>query len=294
MITYNIAFSNAEAKKIHIKYKAIKNYTTLSQGAKEQMKIYRTAYYGFSSYLAGTKAKLSLILRGSFEIVNFDNYFLIRNINNKDDIEYTWGGVVPPEGKSANIMLSKKEAIWSFNHIIKLACFNKLRNTKFYLPIEFVGGNNEIIEIKQPICPQASNIVVDEQNRRYVIEFINTKYTNADINFKGQLKNKCKGEWNVDLTDEQIDNFMPKKDVEDKEQLKQIAQQIIKEFDEENKDSDFEYLDYMKIGSWIKKNIEYNYCYSGKTQYTAMEIYNMKKGVCHHFTRLCNALLYAL
>ena len=73
-----------------------------------------------------------MILRGSFDIVNFDNYFLIRNLNNKDDIEYTWGGVIPPEGKLALIMFSKKEAIWSFNHTIKLTSNNKIRNTRYY------------------------------------------------------------------------------------------------------------------------------------------------------------------
>ena len=248
-------------------------------------------YFGI---LAGTKAKLSLILRGSFDIVNFDNCFLIRNLNNKDDIEYTWGGVIPPEGKLALIMFSKKEAIWSFNHTIKLTSNNKIRNTRYYLPIEFIGGNNEIIEMKQPISSQATKIEVDAKNRRYIIEFINTNYNEVEISIKGKLKNRCKGGWNVDLTDEEVDKLMPRKDIEDKEQLKVIAKRIIEEFDEENKDSDFEYLDYMKIGFWVYKNIQYDYWYLGKTQYSAIDIYNMKKGVCHHFTRLSNALLYSL
>ena len=50
----------------------------------------------------------------------------------------------------------------------------------------------------------------------------------------------------------------------------------------------------MKIGLWVHKNINYNYEYIGKTQYSAMDIYNMRKGVCHHFTRLSNALLYSI
>ena len=86
---------------------------------------------------------------------------------------------------------------------------------------------------------------------------------------------------------------MPEEDVKDKEQLKKIAKIIIDEFDKENKDSDFEYLDYMKIGLWIKKNIKYSYGYIGK-KCSALKIYKMKAGVAYHYTRLCNALLYSL
>ena len=50
----------------------------------------------------------------------------------------------------------------------------------------------------------------------------------------------------------------------------------------------------MKIGSWVKDNIKYDLNYAGEIQYSAIDIYNMRKGVCHHFTKLSNALLYSL
>ena len=87
---------------------------------------------------------------------------------------------------------------------------------------------------------------------------------------------------------------MDKADVLSKPQLKVIAQKIIKEFDNNNKNSDFVFLDYMKIGLWVKKNIRYDLNYVGKTQLTAIDIYNKRVGVCSHFTRLSNALLYSL
>ena len=76
--------------------------------------------------------------------------------------------------------------------------------------------------------------------------------------------------------------------------MRKIAKKIINEFDKENKDSDFEFLDYMKIGLWVYKNIKYDFQYNGQNQYSAMDIYKMRAGVCHHFTVLSNALLYAL
>ena len=50
----------------------------------------------------------------------------------------------------------------------------------------------------------------------------------------------------------------------------------------------------MKIALWVNKNIEYNLNFAGRDDLTAIDIYNLKLGVCSHFTRLSNALLYSL
>ena len=292
-IEFNINLSNMESKKIHIKYKATKDLSRLNQGKIEERKIYRYEYYGSDGNLAGQMAKYSLILKGSFDIVNFDNYCLIRNINNKNDIEYMWGGCVPNGGKRILIMFSKKEATWSFKNSTKFTSYNFIKDTKFYIPIELIGGNNEIMNIN-PHSPQSTNITIDEENRQYIAEYFNTRYKEAEFIIEGEFKNKCKGEWEVDLTNEEVEKRMPREDVLCKEQLKTIAKRIIDEFDNNHRNDDFEYLDYMKIGLWVYKNIKYDYNYSGRTEYTAIDIYNMRRGVCHHFTRLSNALLYSL
>ena len=49
----------------------------------------------------------------------------------------------------------------------------------------------------------------------------------------------------------------------------------------------------MKIVTWVKNNIKYDYNLVLK-KHSALQIYNMKTGVCYHYTRLSNALLYAL
>ena len=96
------------------------------------------------------------------------------------------------------------------------------------------------------------------------------------------------------MSDEEIDELMPKADIRDKSKLQIVPKKIIKDFDNNHKDSEFEFLDFMKIGLWVYENIKYDYKYSGKQYYSAIEIYNMRKGVCHHFTVLSNALLYSL
>ena len=292
-IDFDINLKNFEYVKVHIVYKAIKDLSQLSKGEKEERNIYRYERYGLEKSLAGQMAKFSLILKGSFDIVNFEEYFFVRNKKNIQEVEYVWGGCVPVTGKTTLIMLSKKEAKWSYKYSSKFHSNNYIKNSSLYIPIEFIGGNNEILNIT-PHSPQSTNLLIDEENRQYIIEYRNTNYKSAEFLIEGELLNKCKGEWLVDLTDEQVDSKMNPEDAKNKSQLKAIAEKIIKDFDNENKDSDFEYLDYMKIGMWVYKNIKYDYNCLGKTQYSAMDIYNMRIGVCHHFTRLSNALLYSL
>ena len=292
LISFKIKLYNMDSVKVHIKYKEIRDSYIITDKGIKQQKIYRTDEYGLDNSLCGANAKYSLILKGNYEIVNFEDYFLIRNTDNNVDVEYMWGGVVPSSGKKTKITFSKREVTWSFERVIKFHSNSLIKRTKFLIPIEFVGGNNEIINIT-PSSPQANSITLDEKKRQYVIKYTDTKYKKAELIIKGEFKNISKGEWNVDLTDKEIEKLIPEDDVKNKDQLKKIAENIIKEFNVEHLDDDFDYLDYMKIGMWVHKNIKYNYGYIGK-KCNALKIYKMKAGVGYHYTRLANALLYAL
>ena len=292
LISFKIKLYNLDSVKVHIKYKEIKDSYEVDEKGIKQLKIYRSDYYGLDNSLSGANAKYSLILKGNYEIVNFSDYFLIRNTENNMDVEYMWGGIVPKNGKKTRITLSKREVTWSFERLIKFHSNSYIKRTKILVPIEFVGGNNEIINVT-PSSIQANSIILDEKKRQYIVKYTNTKYKKAELIIKGEFKNISKGDWNVDLTDKEIEKLMPEDDIKNKEQLKKIAQNVIEEFNLENFDSDFEYLDYMKIGMWVHKNIKYNYGYIGK-KCNALKIYKMRSGVCYHYTRLANALLYAL
>ena len=282
-ITFNINLYNLDSIKVHIIYKEKKDLSN---------KLHFWKYYGLNSNFAGINCKYSLILKCNYDIIDFDEFFLIRNINNQEEVEYIWGGVIPNNGKRVKITFSKKEAIWSFEQKFKFNFEGNIKNAQIFIPVEFVGGNNEIINIT-PSSPQTKNITLDEKNKQYIIKFINIKSKVAEIIIKGKLKNKCKGGWNINLTDKEVEKLMPEEDVKNKNKLKQIAQKIIDDFDKNNKNNDFEFLDYMKIVTWVKNNIKYDYNLVLK-KHSALQIYNMKTGVCYHYTRLSNALLYAL
>ena len=292
-VSYDVNLRDGESKKIHVIYKLKPKNNSLTKSVISKNKINKKEYYGLDPSLAGITAKYSLILKGNYDIVNFEPYFLIRNTNNKGDIEYMWGGVVPADGKETLLMLSKKEAIISFKNIENFSSSSTISGTTFSVPIRFLGGNNEILDIN-PHSPQTNIIKIDEERKRYVAEYNNSQYNKAEFIIEGKLLNKCKGEWYVDLTDEEVIDLIPEKDKANKEQLKIIAKKIIEDFNKENKNNDFVFLDFQKIGFWIEKNIKYDINLLGAHQYFGMDIYNMRRGVCHHFTILSNALLYTL
>ena len=255
-ITFKIDLHNSQIAKVHIIYKEYMNDNILSNQEREHRQIYRTEYYGIHKSLQGQMAKFSLILKGNFDIVNFKNYFLIRNKKNLNEKEYFWGGVVPYEGKMTLITLSKRKAVWEYSVTLTIRSNYNLNRTALAVPIEFIGGNNEIINIKYS-SPQTRDILLDQENRQYVIKYRNVHNNIGEFTIEGQLENKSSGEWEVDLTDDEIERKIPGEDKLCKPQLRKIAKKIIEEFDKENKNTEFEFLDYMKIALWVKENIKY-------------------------------------
>jgi hypothetical protein len=136
--------------------------------------------------------------------------------------------------------------------------------------------------------------MLNEESRTYIVKYENINEKKGEFIIEGELRNRCKGEWIIDLTDEEIEKNIPVEDKLCKFQLENIARKIIKEFDENNGNSDFEFLDFMKIALWVNKNIKYDLNYVGRNDLTSIDIFNLKAGVCDHFTRLSNALLYSL
>ena len=289
MVNFKINLKNLEKSKIHIKYKHLKN-----KYSDKIPKLNNYGYYGITSKVnKNCVGKYILILKGSFDIFDFEDEFFIKNVNNKNESEYIWGGKVPPDGKQTVISFTMKKAKW--NAKIYLKCYQKNGNIidsfGYELNTIFIGGNNNLIDLKIS-SPQTKDISLDKEKRKYIVEY--EKNNKFEVTENLIFENSSKPGWNIDLTDEELEKEMPKEDVRDKDKLKLIAQKIIKEFDEKHKNSEFEYYDFMKIAEWVHTNIKYDMFYSGKTEYTALDIYEMKAGVCHHMTRLSNALLYSL
>ena len=287
-VRFDINLKNLESNKIHIKYK---ESPVVNQDKIEMRKLYRLNYYGLSKMLAGKTAKFILINQSSFEIINFEDEFFIKSGDNK----YEWGGEVPEEGKRTLVRMSKKEGNVNFEEINKIKSVNDtpLKKTTLKLPLCFSDGNNNIINLKY-WSNQTKQIKVDQKLRIYEIDFINTNSPVGEFIIKGTLKNRCKGEWTVNLTNEEIEALIPQDFKDKKQEFRAIANNIIKEYDSEHKDDLVVVPNVTKIGKWINKNIKYDINYIGRNDVTAFNTYNIKTGVCHHFTILLNALMYSL
>ena len=291
LMKFDINLKNLEMNKIHLKYKESILPSKFSSGEQKQRKFIKNGYYGINKNKAGQTAKFTLSIKCDFEIINFEEEIFLKTKDN----EYIWGGEVPPEGKTTNIIMSKKKGKYNFNinETIESLDNSFIKDTKFTLPFSFIGGNNYInkIELKSN---QTNLIEKNEEKKQYEIIYKDTNSTIGDFLIFGELENYCKGEWKCDLTDEEIESHIPEDYIKNKKQYNKIANEIIKQYDENHKNDLIKLKDIAKIGKWVNKNIKYDINYTGRNDITAIEIYNTKVGVCHHYTILFNALIYSL
>ena len=290
-LEFKICLKNNESNRIHVKYKKSPSKSKMTEGEKRERKFVRNEYYGISKNIAGQRAKFVLRIKCDFEIISFDEEFFVKTGNK----EYTWGGTVPPEGKKTLVKMSKSKGKYEFIYSQQIRSLTKdpIKSTKMTVPVSFVGGNNEIIKIDSS-SDETDKITFNKEKGLYEIEFKDTNSLDCTFTISGQLINRCRGEWVCELTDKQIEDSLPKDYETNKKLFNEKAKQIIKEYDNENKDSMIKVHDATKIGKWIKKNITYDLRYTGRNEIEATEILKNKIGVCHHFTKLFNALMYSL
>ena len=290
-LKFNLNLKNLESNKIHIRYKEFPINNNMSEGEKDLLKIYRSKKYGLSKLLFGQTAKFILINESNFEIINFEEEFFIKLKNN----EYQWGGIVPKEGKKTMIRMSKKEAQVNFleKHVIKTTDNSFITNTETKIPLCYIDGNNQIIKINYTSI-QTKRIKIDKTKKVFEVKYFHIKSKIGEFNIKGALKNTCKGEWKIELSDEEIDSLIPPDFKTNIEEFRRISTEIINNYDEEHKDDLIIVPNVTKIGKWIKKNIIYDINYKGLKDLSATQVYKLRRGVCHHFTKLFNALMYSL
>ena len=293
-LRFNILLKNLESKKIHIIYKELPLYNQMNVNQKELRNIFRKKFYGLSHTLVGLNAKYILINSSSFEIINFGDEFFIKN-EMSENIEYQWQGKIPENGKKTLVRLSLKEGHFSFHEKYTLKSVNNsfINNSSIKITKGYKSGNNKIIKYGYKSKPNVE-IKVDEIKNFFEVQYINTNSPKGEFIYKGKLINRCKGEWTINLTDEEIDNLIPNDYKTNKEKFKTTALDIINKYDEEHRDGMLNVSDAAKIGKWVKKNIKYDITYTSLNYITATETLNLRKGVCHHITNLFNALMYSL
>ena len=299
LIEFEIYLENLQSNKIHIQYKESPKYEKMSEEQKAFRNIYRIKEYGLPERIAiqlvGQNAKYILKNESDLEIISFDNDVLLRI----KDSEYQWGGEVEEGGKVTKVRMSKKEGIVRYHERVKIKTIDdsSIQNSNLKIPFGFVDGNNETIRNEYNCYPKGEiNRSKNEQNEIfYDVCFKNINSNTAEFILEGELKNKCKTDWVINLTNEEIDSLVPPDFKTNKAMFKQKADEIIYQYDEEHKNDKIKinYLDFVKVGKWIKENIAYDYNCSGD-DITATKTLEEKRGVCDHITKLFNAFAYSL
>ena len=295
-LRFKINLKNLETIKVHIIYNESPLYDKMTAGEKQVRNFYRFKYYGISKRLVGQNAKYILINVSNFEIINFeDEIFIKKEIGGKNSSEYHWAGKVPENGIGTLVRLSKKEALVNFHetHEMKSLSNTYIQNTVTKIPFCYINGNNKIIELFYR-SKETDKIKYNQTKKMYEIHYINTNSPIVSFSIKGKLINKCKGGWVINLTNEEIDSLIPPDFKKNKEAFKKISLQIINNYDLEHKNDITIVPNVTKIGKWVKQNIKYDITYIGLNDITATETYNIRRGVCHHITKLFNALMYSL
>ena len=286
-----INLKNLETKKIHLKYEQSRK---LTEGQKKQRKIYIEDEYGISKNLKGRNAVFHLIIKNDMEIISFDKEIFIK----VGEGDYKIEGLIPEEGKKTRVIISKKSVKYNVSYVKKIATKDNknIKDTELKLHYYFEEGGNKKneININKTTNPPYNIKNIDKENRQYEIKFFNINQNFAEVKIEGELINNCSGEWACNLTEEQIEKEIPDDYKNNKEELKKIAQEIIKEYDEKHKNDSIEVMNIVKIGKWIKDNIKYYENYKEDKPSTSLDIYHKKLGVCKQFTILYNALLYSL
>ena len=178
-LEFNIFLKNNESNQIHVKYKESPSKRKMTEGEKKERKFVKNDYYGLSKNLAGQRAKFVLCIKCGFEVICFEDEFLVK-VKGKEK-EYVWGGTVPPEGKRTLIKMSKSKAKYNFtmSHIIRSLTTQPIKNTRMTVPISFVGGNNEVIKIDNS-SEQTNKINLNKEKRVYEIEFKDTNWLGCE------------------------------------------------------------------------------------------------------------------
>ena len=290
-LVFNVLLKNLESSNIHIKYKESPLYEKMTEGEKEIRKIFRCQKYGLDNILEGITAKFILINESNFEIINFDDEIFIKIRKN----EYQWGGVVPKEGKKTLIRMSKKEAQVNFyeKHEMKTIDNSLITNIVTKIPFCYMDGNNKIIKYDYK-SSQTKKIRLDKKTKVFEVKFTHIFFPVAEFSINGILNNRCKGEWIINLSNKEIESLIPPDFRTNKEEFKRIANEIIKQYDEEHKNDLVLIPNVAKIGKWINKNIKYDLYYKNFSELTATETLKQRRGICHHFTKLFNAFMYSL
>ena len=274
-IIFYLKLFNNVSKTIKFKYKSLRNYIC---------KYYRNEFIGIENIFSGAVGKYTINIPNEYSVVSEENEIFYPEILHK---KYIWEGVIPKDGLNEYFRISLSKAEWEgtiFQDIETINQNDHISHVEILTPKFFNGGNLRNKEHKV-ICSLGEGIdnkhIFDEGNKyKFLMKNVNSKKVFFQILSKFEIDIHLP--WKMDLNDDLI----PKIDDENKSYFKEIANDILKK-------SNTNYPKFYILGKFVNKYLKYNINHYYK-DYTPKEIYELKEGVCSHFTLLFNTLLNSI
>ena len=262
---------NNDSVSIYFKYQIIND---------DDEKYIRREWVQIPKFASG--AKFELVVK---TMENMDVYSTHYGFNVNDNV-YSNSGVVGNDGVAELFQMTLRKAIWKVSTNINVKNSSGSLNTlKVVVPLNFVGGNNEIIyyNISSNQIDHVDGNIIKKDKDSIDVKFSKYQDTNAFINIDAKIKNN-------------YNNFYWLNDFDVNDTLK-IKHEYVSEYSSLintilNEDKT-DLPNHVKIAKWVNKIMKYDISYVGKKM-TSKEILDAKVGVCEHYSILYQDLLRSI
>ena len=225
------------------------------------------------------------IIPEGYKFLGLQNNVLTKDADN--DNTFIYNGECPTESKTDIIRFAPEETMWKADMSFSLTLSTEFQNSiSMMIPRYYRGGKlkNSYYRIFS-----TQNKEFKEEKILYNYTYLNVEIPPANsktlgIDLHTAFTNKLSEEFEINFPESFYSINGQNVDSEIKAKAQEIA----------NDDTYYPgYPNYYKIGQFVHSHITYDLKYFGK-DYTPKEIYNLKKGVCEHYTILYNEMLNAI
>lgn len=274
--TYNYKLYKEESININYKIKIKKNVKEI---------LYKQESISIPKMYPDATCNYTFIIPDNYVSLGLKNNLLNKESQNK----YTYTGDCPKdEAISDVIRFTPKESLWKAETSFILESSSEIdENVTLTFPRYYKGGKikNKIFKIfsyeKEEL--KESDLIIDEKLLKVELPGKNNKKIGVDL--YTSFSNKLNDDFSVYFSEDKYQINEGNIDGE----IKAKAEEIINDANSKYKD----YPNYYKIGQFVFSHIQYDLNNKGK-DFTPLQIYQQKKGVCEHYTILYNAMLNAI
>lgn len=246
----------------------------------DNIKYIRREWVQIPKFAGGAKGELIVKTLENMDVYSTHDIF-----KNTYDAYY-WIGIISKNGIAELFQMTLKEAEWRVSTVVDIKnTAGSLNNLKVVVPLNFIGGNNDIINynISNNQINYIDNKIIKKNKEDAEVRFLKYHQNNGFVKIDARIRNN-------------YNNFYWLNDFDIQDTLK-INQNYVSDYNSlinkiESEDGT-NLPTHVKIAKWVNKNIKYNLHYVGRKM-TSKEILNLGQGVCEHYSVLYQDLLRSI